>query len=102
MPRSSRQIDPAEEARMRENALAFARCMRDHGVDMPDPTFEAGGMVRSELRGKADGDGPDPESPVFQDAQKACEDQVGMKGPGMRVHRSGPGDDTGADKGAGE
>ena len=28
---------------MQDAALAFARCMRQHGVDMPDPTFTDNG-----------------------------------------------------------
>jgi hypothetical protein len=27
-------------------ALAFARCMREHGVDMPDPTDDGGLVIR--------------------------------------------------------
>ena len=29
----------------RDAMLAFAQCMREHGIDMPDPQFETGGMV---------------------------------------------------------
>ena len=43
-------IDPAKRAKLQESALNYARCMRGHGVDMPDPklsgdgglTFQAG------------------------------------------------------------
>ncbi len=46
-------------------ALAFAGCMRSHGVpDFPDPT--ASGVVRLGAR-------VDPSSPAFQAAQKACD-----------------------------
>jgi hypothetical protein len=54
------QIDP--EAR--DAMVAYAKCMRSHGVDMPDPTGD--GMV---LRR---GEGPDPESEEFKQADKAC------------------------------
>jgi hypothetical protein len=47
-------------------ALDFARCMRRHGVDMPDPTGD--GMVFR----KGSGQGPDPESSEFQAADRAC------------------------------
>jgi hypothetical protein len=57
-----RQLDPAE----RDAMVAFARCMRQHGIDMPDPTGD--GLV---LRRDGD-DGPDPESAEFQEAEKAC------------------------------
>jgi hypothetical protein len=58
--------DPEQEAEMRDQALAFAECMRDHGVDFPDPQFDEGGRT-------AIGVGEiDPSEPEFQDAQEAC------------------------------
>jgi hypothetical protein len=42
MPRPS----PQEQAKMRDQALKFAKCMREHGVDMPDPTFDSNGGAR--------------------------------------------------------
>jgi hypothetical protein len=36
-----------------QKALLFARCMRQHGVDMPDPTFSGGG-VSIAIRGGVD------------------------------------------------
>ena len=33
------EIDPEREAEMREELLAFSECMREHGIDMPDPVF---------------------------------------------------------------
>jgi hypothetical protein len=87
--RGDRKIDPAEEARMRENALKFAQCMREHGIDIPDPTFEGNGKVTSRLAGP-DGGGPDPDSPVFQDAQEACGDLVGGRGGMIMKGRRAP------------
>ena len=40
---------------MKEQALAFSKCMRDHGIDMPDPTFELDGGGDVGARRKADG-----------------------------------------------
>jgi hypothetical protein len=65
-----RQIDPAE----RDAMVAFARCMREHGIDMPDPTGD--GLV---VRRDGDG-GPDPESAEFQAAEKACDHHLGKLG----------------------
>ncbi|HEX2047136.1 MAG TPA: hypothetical protein VHF27_05190 [Acidimicrobiales bacterium] len=65
-------IDPKEQDR----ALAFARCMREHGVNMPDPDFSSGGGVRIEIGGE----GMNPSSPTFQEAQKAC---GSLFGPGQ-------------------
>jgi hypothetical protein len=65
-----RQIDPAE----RDAMVAFARCMREHGIDMPDPTGD--GLV---VRRDGDG-GPDPESAEFQAAEQACDHHLGKLG----------------------
>jgi hypothetical protein len=58
-----RQLDPAE----RDAMVDFARCMREHGIDMPDPTGD-GLVLRRDGKG-----GPDPGSEEFQAAEKACE-----------------------------
>lgn len=65
-----------EQAKMREEALAFAQCMRDHGVDFPDPQFEEGGGVM--FRGRR---GVDPNDPDFREAQEACRDKMPGGGP---------------------
>lgn len=70
------QLDPAEEAKMKEQALGFSKCMREHGIDMPDPQFGSGpgggGMTVTVGGPGGDGNGPDPASPAFQEAQEAC------------------------------
>lgn len=38
------EASPEQEAEMRDAELEFARCMRDQGVDMPDPTSSGGGF----------------------------------------------------------
>ena len=52
---------------MEESMLKFARCMREHGVDVPDPKPGEG------IRIGGPGSELDPEDPSFQKAQKACE-----------------------------
>ena len=55
-------------------ALAYAQCMRSHGVpNFPDPTFQTGpnGGVGVGIR-IGNNSGIDPNSPAFQEAQKAC------------------------------
>jgi hypothetical protein len=59
-----RQIDPAE----RDAMVDFARCMREHGIDMPDPTGD-GLTVRRDDKGR----GPDPDSEKFKAAEQACD-----------------------------
>ncbi|MDG4822951.1 hypothetical protein O7635_13945 [Asanoa sp. WMMD1127] len=57
---------------MQERALKFAQCMREHGVDMPDPEFDGG---RISQRINAD-KGVDVEA-----AQEACKEYA-PSGPG--------------------
>ena len=66
-----RQIDPAE----RDAMVAFARCMRQHGIDMPDPTGD--GLV---VRRDDDDGGPDPESEAFKAAEQACDHHLAHLG----------------------
>jgi hypothetical protein len=61
------RLSEEQEAEMREAVLDFAKCMRKHGVDMPDPKFqEGGGMTMTMPRGAE-------RDPNFEEAQKACE-----------------------------
>jgi hypothetical protein len=34
------------QSEARDAALKYAQCMREHGVDVPDPTFEGGGILQ--------------------------------------------------------
>jgi hypothetical protein len=61
------ELSEEEEREFRERALENARCMREHGIDMPDPTFGEGGGVEMRL-----GRGVDPNDPAFQQAQREC------------------------------
>ncbi len=47
--------------------------MREHGIDMPDPTFDANGGARMNL-----GRGIKPESAKFKKAQEACREVGGI------------------------
>lgn len=70
------KLSEEEEAEMREAALEHARCMREHGVDIPDPEFGEGGQAAIPL------DGLNPNDPDFQAAQKACEETLRGFEPG--------------------
>jgi hypothetical protein len=89
----------AEQARFLDQALKFARCMRAHGIDMPDPQAQGGGIRIGGPAGSRSS-GPnslDPKSPAFQRAQKACESLMpGGKGGAML---SGKGPRTGGGAG---
>jgi hypothetical protein len=56
--------------------LAFAQCMREHGVDMPDPEVDSKGRVRMRI-----GDKDTPRA-TAEAAQKACEDKAPKMGGG--------------------
>ena len=70
------QLDPEEEAEMRDNMLAFAECMRDHGIDMPDPEFGSGPGGGFSVRQEAGADRSDGD---FEEAQEACQGELGFE-----------------------
>jgi hypothetical protein len=76
-------MDPAKLEAEKQKLLDFAQCMRDHGIDFPDPQISSDGGGLSVQMG---GPGLDPDSPAFKDANDACSTQTGMPPPG-----SGPG-----------
>lgn len=60
----------AEQKKMRDAALAHARCMREHGIEkFPDPTFGANGQMTVKIDKRS---GIDPNDSDFKDAQEAC------------------------------
>jgi hypothetical protein len=81
------EIDPEQEAEMRENLLAYAECMREQGIDMPDPVFDEGGRVEI-AAGERVGEGASNEE--FEAANEVCSES---DGPGM-VIGPGPDDDS--------
>jgi hypothetical protein len=71
----SATMDPA----LADQMLKFAQCMRDHGVDYPDPVFN-GGAMSVEIGGSGDG-AIDPSSQTFQAAQETCGKELPGGGP---------------------
>ena len=71
--------DPA----MLDNALKFARCMREHGIDLPDPG--ADGAIRKPVDGGEGSAEPavmfDPDDPKLKAAQRACGHLFGAAQP---------------------
>jgi hypothetical protein len=51
----------------RQRALAYARCMRQHGMNMPDPKFDANGRMAQQLPA-----GVGPDDPKFKAADQVC------------------------------
>jgi hypothetical protein len=68
-------LSEEQQTEMKKKALANSRCMREHGFDMPDPTFEEGGRMTLRIDKSS---GIDPGNPKFQAAQKACQKQTGL------------------------
>jgi hypothetical protein len=66
-----------EQARQREEALEFSRCMREHGIDMPDPQFGENGEITVSAGGE-EGAGPGPLDDDFQAAAEECAGSGGM------------------------
>jgi hypothetical protein len=97
LAKAAPKLTAEQQTAMQDAALAFAKCMREHGVDMPDPTFGEGGIIMQK-RSKGDS-GPDLDDPKFKAAQKACMPIVqdaarkaGLPQPAQGTQRSGGAD----------
>jgi hypothetical protein len=88
-------MDPAKVEEEKQRLLDFAQCMRDHGIDFPDPQISSDG---GGLQVQMGGPGVDINSPGFKEANDACSEQVGMPKPGDG--NSGVGISTGSADGA--
>jgi hypothetical protein len=73
------EIDPEQQAEMEENMLEYAQCMRDHGIDMPDPQFDGDGRVAIQI-----GD-PDGEERMDQEEFEAANEACGQEGAGIAI-----------------
>jgi hypothetical protein len=68
-------VPKEEQAELKQQALANARCMREHGIDMPDPQFGPNGEIQQRIGGKIK-----PTDQKFQAAMKACNKGGGLFG----------------------
>lgn len=78
------ELSPEQEQKFKERALKFARCMREQGIDMPDPTFGKGGRMTQRIEGPGAGQGLD--NPRFRAAMDKCEEY----GPKFQRNDDGP------------
>ena len=74
-------LSPAQRAQLQQQLVKFAQCMRSHGINVPDPTFNANGAFgfRQAFRSI------DRNSPAFKSALTACQSlrpRFGRGGPG--------------------
>jgi hypothetical protein len=78
-------LSPQEKVERAEAVEKFARCMREHGIEVHASSSE--GRVSIQIHRKLGGGGPNPESPGFQKAQSSCQGLLPFKGkrpPGAR------------------
>jgi hypothetical protein len=71
-----RSFDPEAREAFQEAALEFAQCMRDHGIDVPDPDFSGPAPGRGKGDGALGRFGVDPDDPDFQEAREACDEAL--------------------------
>jgi hypothetical protein len=62
-------LSPAQRAQLQKQLTKFAECMRSHGVNVPDPTFNSGGGFGFRQQFKS----IDRNSPAFKSALTACQ-----------------------------
>jgi hypothetical protein len=86
------ELSPEQEKEFQQAALAQARCMREHGVDMPDPTFDEKGRATIKIKSKSGGKGPGPDDPKVEKAMEECRKEVpgGLGGKGALNSEEGP------------
>ena len=82
-----------DQKKMQEQALEFSKCMREHGIDMPDPQFSTDGGGFNVSIGSEDGAASDEpmidfNSDEFEAASEAC----GQAGGGFVVSAAEPAD----------
>ena len=80
------RLDPKDETALRDAMVRFARCMREQGIDMPDPKTHEGGGVSVSLP-----DNVRPDDPRLMAAHRKCqpilaeaEKRAGLPGGGPR------------------
>ncbi len=67
------KVDPQVQAEQRKQMLDFAKCMRAHGIDTPDPVFGDNGSVSVSASATGVGKGnADPGSDAYKAANTAC------------------------------
>jgi hypothetical protein len=80
------ELTEEQQEEFKESALAHARCMREHGIDMPDPTFGAEGEAKIQFRARRGSSDLNPDNPKFKAAQEACADLL----PNVATEESSP------------
>lgn len=80
--------NPRDSEEFQDAALEYAECMREHGIDMPDPEFDGEGGVAINA-GPDGGGGPGGEGghdeEEFQAADEACQPIMEEAAPEMQL-----------------
>jgi hypothetical protein len=93
-----KELSPQQKVEAEENVQKFAKCMREHGIEVQ--TQVGNGNIGIRIGGPGAG-GPNPKSPAFQQAQEACQSLMpgpkgGPGGPTTSVHgKEAPGGGAG-------
>ncbi|MBO1413274.1 hypothetical protein [Streptomyces sp. FH025] len=72
LPGAGREMSQDEQEKALDQAVKMAQCMREHGVDVPDPQLRDGRLTSTV------GGGADVSRETMEKAQKACSDQHGQ------------------------
>lgn len=85
-------LSPQQRVEREEAVQKFARCMREHGIEVH--ASAAGGGIQIQIHGQP-GSGPNPNSPGFQAAQSTCQKYMAKlklpPGPGKATSSSAEG-----------
>jgi hypothetical protein len=96
-PANRLKLTPQQRVEREEAVQKFAKCMREHGIKVEAKT-EGGGAGFGIHVGRGEG-GPNPESPAFEAAQKACQTYLPKPPAGGRF--GGPGGPSTSKSGGG-
>lgn len=91
-PAENQNLTPQQRVEREEAVQKFARCMREHGIKVEAKT--SGGGIEIGIHRHAGEGGPNPESPAFEAAQKACQTYLPKPPGGARPGASGAGPST--------
>jgi hypothetical protein len=86
-------LSPQQKVAQAEAVEKFARCMREHGIEVHASSTE--GHISIRIHGKPGGGGPNPESPAFQKGQQTCQKLLPFKAPSHSTSSAPGGSESG-------
>jgi hypothetical protein len=82
------ELSPQEKVEREEELQKFAKCMREHGIEVQTKVSPSGGVAVGIKGGP--GAGNNPESPALAAAQKACQGLLSGPSGGGQSSAAGP------------